>query len=55
MHSASTDGDAWQPLLNYRRILNDEPNAGHGTKIRTSTGARGRKRAIAQDGNEGSL
>jgi len=37
-------------LLNYRRILNDEPASGHGTKVRTSTGTRGRKRAIPQDG-----
>jgi hypothetical protein len=51
VHSATIEGDAWQPLINYRRILNDEPGGGHGPKMRTSTGTRGRKRAIPQDGN----
>ena len=52
VHSATLESDAWQPLLNYRRILNDEPGAGHSLKARTSTGTRGRKRAMPQDGNE---
>jgi hypothetical protein len=52
VHNATIDGDAWQPLINYRRILNDEPGGGHGPKIRASTGTRGRKRAIPQDGKE---
>jgi hypothetical protein len=51
VHNATIDGDAWQLLINYRRILNDEPGGGHGTKARTSTAARGRKRAASQDGN----
>lgn len=50
VHSATIEGDAWQPLINYRRILNDELTGGHGPKARTSTGTRGRKRAIPQDG-----
>jgi hypothetical protein len=52
VHNATIDGDAWQPLINYRRILNDEPGGGHGPKIRASTGTRGRKRAIPQDGKD---
>jgi hypothetical protein len=51
VHSTTIEGDAWQPLINYRRILNDEPGGGHGPKIRASTGTRGRKRTIPQDGN----
>ncbi|CAF2955537.1 unnamed protein product [Rotaria sp. Silwood2] len=51
VHSVTIEGDAWQPLINYRRILNDEFGGGHGPKIRASTGTRGRKRAIPQDGN----
>ena len=51
VHNATIDGDAWQPLMNYRRILNDEPGGGHGPKVRASTAARGRKRAAPQDGN----
>lgn len=50
VHNATIDGDAWQPLINYRRILNDEPGGGHGAKPRTSTANRGRKRAAPQDG-----
>ncbi|CAF1427241.1 unnamed protein product, partial [Rotaria sordida] len=49
VHSVTIEGDAWQPLINYRRILNDEPGGGHGPKTRASTGTRGRKRAIPQD------
>jgi hypothetical protein len=51
VHSATIESDAWQPLINYRRILNDEPSSGHGAKTRASTGTRGRKRAIPQDGS----
>ena len=51
VHNATIDGDAWQPLINYRRILNDEPGGGHGQKARTSTATRGRKRAAPQEGN----
>mgnify|MGYP006892772897 CR=1 FL=1 len=50
VHNASIDADAWQPLINYRRILNDEPGGGHGQKARLSTATRGRKRAAPQDG-----
>lgn len=50
VHNATIDGDAWQPLINYRRILNDEPGGGHGSKARISTATRGRKRAAPQDG-----
>ena len=50
VHNATIDGDAWQPLINYRRILNDEPGGGHGSKARLSTATRGRKRAAPQDG-----
>ncbi len=50
VHNATIDGDAWQPLINYRRILNDEPGGGHGPKARLSTATRGRKRAAPQDG-----
>ena len=50
VHNATIDGDAWQPLINYRRILNDEPGGGHGPKARLSTANRGRKRAAPQDG-----
>ncbi len=52
MHNATIDGDAWQPLINYRRILNDEPGGGHGPKTRVSTATRGRKRAVPQDGKQ---
>jgi len=51
IQTSTIDGDAWQPLINYRRILNDESTSGHGPKARTSTGTRGRKRTIPQDGN----
>ncbi|CAF1125853.1 unnamed protein product [Adineta steineri] len=51
VHSATIESDAWQPLINYRRILNDEVGSGHGPKVRASTGTRGRKRAIPQDGS----
>ncbi len=50
VHNATIDGDAWQPLINYRRILNDEPGGGHGPKARLSTATRGRKRVAPQDG-----
>ena len=50
VHNATIDGDDWQPLINYRRILNDEPGGGHGSKARLSTATRGRKRAAPQDG-----
>ncbi len=52
VHNATIDGDAWQPLINYRRILNDEPGGGHGQKARLSTATRGRKRAAPQDGKK---
>ena len=55
VHNATIDGDAWQPLITYRRILNDEPGGGHGPKARASTAARGRKRAAPQDGNRDRL
>ncbi|UJR16021.1 hypothetical protein I4U23_002935 [Adineta vaga] len=55
VHNATIDGDAWQPLINYRRILNDEPGGGHGTKPRTSTATRGRKRAAPQDDDNSRL
>lgn len=51
VHSVNVEGDGWQPLINYRRILNDEAGTTHGQKTRASTGTRGRKRAIPQDGN----
>jgi hypothetical protein len=44
-----------QPLINYRRILNDEPGGGHGQKARLSTATRGRKRAAPQDGKKDSI
>ncbi|CAF1516489.1 unnamed protein product [Adineta ricciae] len=55
VHSATLESDAWQPLLNYRRILNDEPGAGHSLKARTSTGTRGRKRTMPQDDDNSRL
>ncbi|CAF1610429.1 unnamed protein product [Adineta ricciae] len=55
VHNATIDGDAWQPLINYRRILNDEPGGGHGAKPRASTVNRGRKRAAPQDDDNSRL
>ena len=52
VHNATIEGDAWQPLINYRRILNDEPGGGHDPKTRASTATRGRKRAAPQDGKK---
>ncbi|CAF2968574.1 unnamed protein product [Rotaria sp. Silwood2] len=55
VHNATIEGDAWQPLINYRRILNDEPGGGHGPKTRASTATRGRKRAAPQDDDNSRL